>query len=137
MHMSKYEPSKIMQEIGAKLYPRRYRRFKDLRTYQESCDWARTLDWKKNPYDRYLLRRELLHYLESTEFYKGGQNVFKFASRKEIAAEVDRLMDGFSDEYKRIGVFAYIVTSLPWHLAFKHGIAEQSRLAAALAKLEG
>lgn len=135
--MSKYEPSELMQEIGAKLYPRRYRRFKDLRSFHEACEWARTLDWQKNPYDRFLLRRELLHYLESTEFYRAGRNVFKFASREEIAAEVERLMDGFSRESKTIDVFAYVLSALPWHLAFKHGMAEHSRLAAALARLEG
>ena len=134
--MSKYEPSQLMQEIGAKLYPRRYRRFKDLRSFQDACEWARTLDWQKNPYDRYLLRRELLHYLESTEFYRGGRNVFKLASRDEVAAEVDRLMDRFPNEYKTVGVFAYVLTALPWHLAFKHGMAEHSRSASASAKLD-
>jgi hypothetical protein len=135
--MSKYEPSKLMQEMGAKLYPRRYRRFKDLRSFQDACEWARTLDWQKNPYDRYLLRRELLHHLESTEFYKGDQNIFRLASREEIATEVERLLDGFANEHKTMGVFAYVLTTLPWHVAFKHGMAEQSRLAAALKKLEG
>jgi len=135
--MSKYEPSELMQEIGARLYPRRYRRYKDLRSFQDACEWARTLDWQKNPYDRYLLRRELLHYLESTEFHRGGRNMFKFASREQIAAEVDGLMDRFPKEHKTAGVFAYVVTALPWHLAFKHGIAEHTRLTDALAKLEG
>ena|SRR6516164_4593915 len=135
--MSKHEPSKLMQEIGAKLYPRRYRRFKDLRSFEDACEWARTLDWQKNPYDRFLLRRELLHHLESTEFYKGGLNIFSFASRGEIAAEVERLMDEFPKEHKGMGVFAYVLTALPWRLAFRHGVEEQSRLAAALRKLEG
>jgi hypothetical protein len=39
-------------EIGRKFYPRRYSRFKDLRPYEQACEWARGLDWRNNPYDR-------------------------------------------------------------------------------------
>ena len=99
-----------MLEIGAKLFPRRYRRFRDLCPYQEAREWARTLDWRQNPYDRFLLRRELLRHLESTEFYEGLRNVFTFASRDEIAAEVDHLMDKFPDEFEGIGVFVYVLS---------------------------
>ena len=133
--MSKSEPTAIMEEIGARLFPRRYRRFKDLRSYQEACEWARKLDWRQNPYDRFLLRRELLRHLESTQFYEGHRNVFSFASRGEIATEVDRLIDKFPDKFESIGVFGYVLVMLPWHLAFKHGRIRHSRLTEALAKL--
>jgi hypothetical protein len=133
--MSKPESSEIMDEIGAKLFPRRYRRFKDLRPYQEACEWARKLDWRQNPYDRFLLRRELLRHLESTEFYEGRRNVFTFASREEIAAEVDHLIDEFPDKYQSIGIFGYVLVTLPWRLGFKHGRIRHSRLTEALAKL--
>lgn len=133
--MSKLEPSELMLEIGAKLFPRRYRRFKDLRPYQEACEWARTLDWRQNPYDRFLLRRELLRHLENTEFYEGRRNVFTFASREEIATGVDHLMDKFPDKFEGIGVFGYVLVTLPWHLGFKHGRIRHSRLTEALAKL--
>ena len=92
----------MMLEIGAKLFPRRYRRFKDLRPAQQACEWAPTLDWRQNPYDRFLLRREILHHLETTAFYKGGWDVYSFASREEIAVQVDRVMDEFPDKYERI-----------------------------------
>ena len=124
-----------MLEIGAKLFPRRYRRFRDLRPYQEACEWARKLDWRQNPYDCFLLRRELLRHLESTEFYKGSRNVFSFASREEISAEIDHLMDEFPDEFASSGVFKYVLVTLPWHLGFKHGLIHHSRLTEALAKL--
>lgn len=124
-----------MQEVGARLFPQRYQRFKDLRSYQEACEWARKLDWRKNPYDRFLLRRELLRHLEATEFYNGRRNVFSFASREEIAVEVDRLLDEFPGKYQSIGVFSYVLVALPWHLTFKHGRIHHSRLAEALAKL--
>ena len=133
--MSKAEPTDLMLEIGAKLFPRRYRRFRDLRPCQEACEWARKLDWRQNPYDRFLLRRELLRQLESTEFYEGRRNVFSFASREEIAAEVDRLLDGFPDKYESIGVFSYVLITIPWHLGFKHGWIRHSRLTQALATL--
>jgi len=133
--MSKPEPTDLMLEIGAKFYPRRYRRFRDLRPYQEACEWARTLDWRQNPYDRFLLRREMLRHLESTAFYEGHRNVFTFASREEIAAEIAGLLDKFSDKDEGIGVFSYILITLPWHLGFKHGRIRYSLLTKALATL--
>jgi len=124
-----------MLEIGAKLFPRRYSRFRDLRPYQDACEWARKLDWRQNPYDQFLLRRELLRHLESTQFYEGRRNVFTFASRGEIAAEVDRLMDEFTDKYESMGVFGYVLLTVPWDLGFKHGRIRHSRLTQALATL--
>ena len=124
-----------MMEIGAKLFPRRYRRFKDLRSYNEASDWAKKLDWRQNPYDRFLLRRELLHYLESTQFHQGSWNVYTFASRDEIATAVDWLLDHFTDEFKPMGVFGYVIMSLPGHLGFRHGLIHHNRLDEALAGL--
>ena len=132
---SKPELTETLLEIGAKLFPRRYHRFKDLRPDQQACEWARTLDWRENPYDRFLLRREILHHLESTAFYDGALNIYSFASRDEIATEVDRLMKEFPDKYKSLGVFSYVLVMLPWNLAFKHGRVQHSRLAEALDKL--
>ena len=62
--MSNPQPSDTVMEIGRNLHPRRYHRFKDLRPDLEAVQWARSLDWRNNPYDRFLLRREILHYLE-------------------------------------------------------------------------
>ena len=126
------ELTETMLEIGAKLFPRRYSRFKDLRPDQQACEWARTLDWRQNPYDRFLLRREILHHLESTASYESRRNVYSFASRDEIAAEVDHLMDEFPDKYESIGVFSYVLITLRWNLAFKHGQVQHSLLAEAL-----
>jgi hypothetical protein len=131
----KPELSDVLLEISAKMFPKRYRMFKDLRPYNQASEWARTLDWRENPYARFLLRRELLHHLESTQCYKGRENVFSFASREEISAEVDRLMDEFPDKYKNIGVFGYVLVTLPWNLAFNHGHIRYSKLTEALAKL--
>lgn len=138
MNGSEHEPemSEALLEIGAKLFPRRYRMYKDLRPYRDACDWAKKLDWRQNPYDRFLLRRELLRHLESTQFYEGRWNVFSFASREEISAEVDRLMDEFPEKHKILGVFAYVLLILPWNLAFKHKIVRHNKLNEALAKLE-
>jgi len=122
-------------EIGRKLYPRRYSRFKDLRPYEQACKWARGLDWRNNPYDRFLLRREILHHIESTFFHDPHWNVYTFASRAEIAAEVDRLMDEFPEKRERIGVFTYVMVSLPENLAFRHGLIRHSRLVGVLSSL--
>lgn len=134
--MSKLEPTDLMMEIGAKMYPRRYRRFRDLRPYQDACEWARNLDWRQNPYDRFLLRRELLHHLESTEFYEGCWNIFTIASREEIAAEVDGLLDEFHfDKYEGIGVFSYVLVLISWRLGFKHGLMNHTLLTRVLATI--
>ena len=90
------------------------------------------LDWRQNPYGRFLLRREILHHLESSAFYEGRRKVYSFASRDEIAAEVDHLMDEFPDKYESIGVFSYVLITLRWNLAFKHGQVQHSLLAEAL-----
>ncbi len=133
--MSKPEIPAFMLELGAKLFPRRYRRFRDLRPYQEACEWARTLDWRQNPYARYLLRRELLLHLESTECYGGSRNIFTFVSREEIAAEVDRLIDEFPERYDSMGVFSYVVLTAPGNLSCRHGWISYNRLTQALATL--
>src|SRR5215469_7183584 len=96
--MSTPQPSELMLEIGAKLFPTRYKRFKDLRPDQEACQWARTLDWRENPYDRFLLKRELLRHLEASELHS-PRNIFTFASRGEIEAKVEQLMNEFPDEH--------------------------------------
>jgi hypothetical protein len=127
-----------MLEFGRRLFPRRYRRFKDLRPRSEAIAWAQDLDWRNNPYDRFLLRREILHHLESTLFYEPDCNVYTFASRKEIAAEVDFLLNDFPEDdiWGWMGVFGYVVRLLPWHIAIKHGKATRSRLEEALESLE-
>lgn len=132
--MNTSEPTEIMLEIGAKLFPPLYKRFKDLRPDLEASEWARTLDWRGNPYDRFLLKRELLHHLEDSEFHR-PRNIFTFASRGEIAAKVESVMDEFSDEYESTDVFRYVLVKVPWDLAFEHGKVKYSRLVAALAKM--
>ena len=127
--------SDALIEIGRKFYPRRYSRFKDLRPYEQACEWARGLDWRNNPYDRFLLRREILHQIESVSFHDPRWNVYRFASRTEIAAQVDRLMDEFPEERERIGVFTYVIASLPWNLATTHGLIRHSRLVQVLSSL--
>jgi hypothetical protein len=126
------EVSDTVLEIVARLCPRRYRRFKDLRPYGEASEWARKLDWRNNPYDRFLLRREILHHLESFAFYEPKWNVYAFASREEIAAEVDRLIENFPPEREWLGIFNYVLVKLPWDLAYKHRRIRFSLLTKAL-----
>jgi len=125
----------LMEEIDEKIFSRRYHRFKDMRRYLDACEWAKTLDWRNNPYDRFLLRRELLHHLEATEVYFGPQNIFNFASRTEIAGEVDRLMEQCPNSAEGSGVFGYILHMVPWNLAVRHERIKYSKLTAALMKL--
>jgi len=137
-----HELSDTILEIGSKLHPRRYRRFKDLRTLEEACEWAEGLDWRNNPYDRWLLRREILHYLESTICYEPGWNIYEFANRAVISAELDQILDDRSGRMERLGtetlgVFLYALTTLRWDLAFKHGRIRYSALTKALANFPG
>ena len=127
------ELSDIVLEVGGRLCPRRYQRFRDLRSSDEASEWAKKLEWRDNPYDRFLLRREILRQLESSAIHEPGfKNVYTYASRDEIAAEVDGLMRTFPDKYESIGVLDYVLITLPWHLAFKHGRVWRDPLVAAL-----
>ena len=109
------------------LHPRRYRRFRDLRPDLEApapapaprAHWRRAVHRLRARY-REILRAEIAHTVSSQE---------------EIAAETDRLIEEFSDEYAQIGVFHHVLVTLPWHLAFKHGKVQHSKLVAALAHL--
>ena len=131
------ELSDVLLEVGGRLCPRRYQRFRNLRPWAEAAQWARTIDWRKNPYDRFLLRREILRQLESQVVHEPDfHNVFTYASRAEIASEVDRLLDEFPRECENRGPLTYVLITLPWHLAFKHGRVRHSRLDEALATLD-
>ncbi len=127
--------SDTLLEIGGRLCPRRYQRFRDLRPWEEAAEWARTLDWRGNPYDRFLLRREILRQLESTAVHEADfHNVYTYASREEIAFEADKLLDELPSEFESRGPLTYVLITLPWHLAFKHGRVKHSRLAEALSQ---
>ncbi len=115
--MNNPQPSDMVMEIGRSLHPRRYRRFKDLRPDLEAVEWSRNLDWRNNPYDRFLLRREILHHLEATSFYEADWNIYSYASRVEISAEVDRLLHTCPPECEE-GAFHYVLVLLSWELAF-------------------
>ncbi len=130
-----HQLSDTVLEIGRKLHPRRYSRFSDLRDDLDACSWADTLDWRNNPYDKFLLRRELLHHLEATSFYEGWWNIYSYSSRAEIAAEVDRLLAEPPEKYQGMGIFHYVLVTLPWNLAFRCGRIRHNRLAEALTKL--
>lgn len=93
------------------------------------------MDWRNNLYERFLLRREILHHLEATSFYEADWNVYSYASRGEISAEVDRLFDDCPAKYER-KAFSHVLVLLPWELALKHGRLRYSRLTEVLAKTE-
>lgn len=103
------------------LFPRRYRRFRDLRTYKAACDWSRTLDWQRNAYDRFLLERELRRYLEATQGYLGRENLFRVASRAGIESEIGLLLDEYAARPVPVSVFGYVLLMLPWVIRYKCG----------------
>jgi hypothetical protein len=120
-------------EIARKLHPPRYKIYKNLRPLEEAAAWAQKLDWRENPYDRFLLRQEILKHLETRSIHEPGfRNVYTYASRQEIAAEVDRLIEKFPKKFEKWGVFGYVVTTLPWYLGAKHGRVRRDPLVAAL-----
>ena len=126
------EPSEAVMEIGRRFYPRRYRRYRDLRSWQEARDWARTLDWRNNPYDRFLLRRELIRHIESSTDSWWHRRVIP----GEIAEIVDHLLDTFPDRHERLGVFAGVIGRFPWEYGARHGFVRYSQLTKALSALE-
>jgi hypothetical protein len=122
------ELSETILQIGMKFFPRRYHRFKDLR--EDVLDWVGTLDWRNNPYDHFLLRREILRHFETSNVHEGRMNVYTFASRDEISAECDLLLQEYSTKSDPINVFAYVTSLLKWRLGFRHGLIQYDRLAA-------
>jgi hypothetical protein len=101
----KAELSEVMLEVGGRLCPRLYRRHRDLRDYQDLRWWAERLDWRNNPYDRYLLRRELLHQIEA---YRGDMPEFNaglFARRDQLLKQIDYLLGEYPEELGRMGIF--------------------------------
>lgn len=112
----KAELSPIMLEVGGRLFPRLYKRHGDLRNQCEVRKWAESLDWRNNPYDRYLLRRELLHHAEADRSDMPEFNVGLFAKRDQILKQIDYLLDNFPVELKRMGIFMYVVVALPFYM---------------------
>ncbi len=110
----KAELSEVMLEVGGRLCPRLYRRHRDLRDYQEMRQWAEKLDWRNNPYDRYLLRRELLHFIEAQRYDASFCNVSLFLTREQILKQIDRLLKDYPEEIKQMGIFAYVAGMLPF-----------------------
>ncbi len=106
----------MMLEVGGRLFPRLYKRHGDLRDYQEARKWAESLDWRNNPYDRYLLRRELLHYIEAQRGDTPGFNIGLFMTREQILKEIDRLLNDYPKELKRMGIFLYVLGMMPFRV---------------------
>jgi hypothetical protein len=121
--------------IGRKFYPRRYTRFRNLRDYKEAAEWSRALNWQTNPYERFLLKREILKQLEAELTYCGEKNVYAFASPAEIKREVEECIDDYPRMgFKSLDVIGFTIISIPWRLGFKHGLIEHSNLVAAVAQ---
>src|SRR5688572_32466089 len=98
--------------IGRKFYPRLYKRFRDLRDYNDAAHWSRTIDWENNPYDRFLLKREIRRHLETDLSYRGRQNVYTFASRDEIEREIEECMNDYVTRgLKSLDVIGFTVVS--------------------------
>lgn len=117
----KAELSEVMLEVGGRFFPRLYRRHGDLRNCRELRQWAEKLDWRDNPYDRYLLRRELLRYIEAQRGDTPFCNVSLFARREQILKQIDYLLDNFPEELKRMGVFFYVAGVIPFFMLHVRG----------------
>jgi hypothetical protein len=129
----KAELSSTMWEVGSKLFPCRYQRHQGVRGYEEAVAWAERLDWRNNPYDRYLLQRELLHFLEGTKFEHPCCRVLLSATRAEIAEKIDHLLKLYSESGTTMEVFTYVVVMMPYQFRPKGRQARRSKLAMALA----
>ena len=127
-----HEMSDAIFEIALRQYPRRRRRHPDLRPYPQAREWARSLDWRDNPYDRFLLRRELLHYLESAVHIDLIRRAQRLANPGEIPQIVDHLLDTFSSKLEDFDVFSRIALRVPWEVAARHGRLRYNHLTKAL-----
>ena len=115
--------------IGRKFYPPLSKRGEHLRDADEAAEWASSLDWSNNPYDRFLLKREIVRQSERFWRDKVPMNCWTFASPDEIAGEVDKLLDEYKQEGRTRHIFQLILATLPWTLGYKHGRVQSSRLA--------
>jgi hypothetical protein len=127
--------SEAFLEAGRKLFPRRYRRNRNVSALNEASEWARTLDWQDNPYDRFLFQRELMRQAENLYSYDGWINLFSFCSRQEVATEIEELLLEFKNEYGATRPFDYVLSVLPWRLGLKHGFVKHSKLEQALSSM--
>ena len=132
-----HEPSPTVLDIARKFYPRRYRRHRDLRTWEDARAWARQLDWRNNPYERFLLERELTHYIEASTHLNWHRRIISSARDGEIAALVADLLDAYAREAdrRRLDVFSSILVRFPWEYAYRHGWLRYSALCGALSSL--
>ena len=119
--------------MGRRFYPRRYQRFSGLRAPAEAVAWSRALDWRDNPYSRFLLRRELLRFVATRAGTDPRHNVFRLATAEEVAAMVDCMLDACPEKLTH-GVFNYVIAGLPWKLAIKAGRVRYNHLTKALAQ---
>ncbi|RYD85091.1 MAG: hypothetical protein EOP84_03605 [Verrucomicrobiaceae bacterium] len=120
--------SDVYFEIGRKLNPRRKLGSVRVRDYEAACQWSLNLDWRKNPYDRFLLCRELLLHFERLMHEDARSDIFAFASRSEIVATIEWLFGRYEqrcsemteaagfDFQKVQSVFAYVAWALPSYL---------------------
>ena len=128
-----YQMSAATVNVGRQLHPRRYQRFPGLRSRAEAVAWARMLDWRENPYARFLLRRELLRFVTARAGEDPRHNVFRFANAEEVAATVDHMLNAYAEKPAGESVFNYVVAGLPWKLAIRAGRIRYSHLTKALA----
>ena len=77
-----YQVSAATLSMGRRFYPRRYQRFPGLHAPAEAVAWSRALDWRDNPYSRFLLRRELLRFVATRAGTDPRHNVFWWPPRK-------------------------------------------------------
>ena len=132
-----HEPSGTVLAIARQFYPRRYRRHHDLRSFDDAREWARQLDWRNNPYERFLLERELIRYIEAATHLDWHRRIISSARDGEIAALVTDLLDAYAREARRrrLDVFSSILVRFPWEFAYRHRWLRQSRLCGALSSL--
>lgn len=119
--------------IGRKFYPGLYRHRRNVRDPDDAAEWAESLDWLNNPYDRFLLKREILRQSENFLRDKGPMNIWSFASREEIANEIDTVLSECEKKGRIRNVLSLILVTLPWRVGYKHGRIVYSRLAEAFA----
>src|SRR5579859_6347172 len=109
-------------DLRQKFAPRRNKRYSHLRSFNEEAEWARSLDWRTNDYDFYLLARRIVDHVDSEYREKAGLRVDQLATAEEIQRVFQTCRTWYQEEeelFGRSGIYVFLHLNLDLWLGGK------------------